>query len=38
MAIMMGDQRVIMSGVILSNGDSEVVISEGGQTVRLDSN
>lgn len=35
MATMMNDQRVIMSGVVLSNGDSEVAISEAGQTVRF---
>ncbi|HEX8257364.1 MAG TPA: hypothetical protein VF589_07005 [Allosphingosinicella sp.] len=35
MATMMDGQRIIMSGVVLSNGDSEVVISEGGQTLRF---
>ncbi|HEX8063514.1 MAG TPA: hypothetical protein VF535_09875 [Allosphingosinicella sp.] len=35
MAVKMNGQRVIMSGVVLSNGDSEVVISEAGQTVRF---
>lgn len=35
MAVIMGGQRVLMSGVVLSNGDGEVVVSESGQTIRF---
>lgn len=35
MAVAIDGQRVLMSGVVLSNGDSEVVISESGQTIRF---
>lgn len=35
MAATINGQRVLMSGVVLSNGDSEVVLSESGQTVRF---
>ena len=35
MAIVMGGQRVLMSGVVLSSGDSDVVVSESGQTIRF---
>lgn len=35
MALTMDGQRVLMTGVVLSNGDSEVIVSESGQTVRF---